>query len=134
MTELILQTDPLEFQNSRQSTKIIFLQQELLQAQDYARDLENIVKINKEALRIATAQQPKQAIKPKSPLSNDTVSTFDPSSNRDNTKNLHLLIEQLQEENSKLLEIIEKAKKERNVAQSKVLFQFPHNKLIKFRP
>ncbi len=122
MTELILQTDPLEFQNSRQSTKIIFLQQELLQAQDYARDLENIVRINKEALRIATAQQPKQPTKPKYPPINDTASTSDQSSNRDNLKTIQLLVEQLQEENSKFLEIIEKAKKERNVAQSKVFF------------
>jgi len=121
MTDLILQTDPLEFQNSRQSTKIIFLQQELQQAQDYARDLEHIVKINKEALRIATAQQPKQAPKPKSPMGNETASTVDTSSNRDNSKTLQLLVEQLQEENSKLLEIIEKAKKERNIAQSKAL-------------
>ncbi len=121
MTELILQTDPLEFQNSRQSTKIIFLQQELQQAQDYARDLEQIVKINKEALRIATIQQPKQAPKPKSPVGNETASTMDVSSNRDNSKTLQLLVEQLQEENSKFLEIIEKAKRERNIAQSKVI-------------
>lgn len=121
MTDLILQTDPLEFQNSRQSTKIIFLQQELQQAQDYARDLEQIVKINKEALRIATSQQPKQAPKPKSPMGNETASTFDASSSRDPSKTLQLLVEQLQEENSKLLEIIEKAKRERNIAQSKAL-------------
>jgi hypothetical protein len=121
MTDLILQTDPLEFQNSRQSTKIIFLQQELQQAQDYARDLEQIVKINKEALRIATSQQPKQAPKPKSPVGNETASTMDVSSNRDNSKTLQLLVEQLQDENSKFLEIIEKAKRERNIAQSKAL-------------
>jgi len=121
MTELILQTDPLEFQNSRQSTKIMFLQQELQQVQDYARDLEHIVKVNKEVLRIATSQQPRPNPKSKSPAQNESASTFDTSSNRDKEKNLQLLVEQLQEENIKLLEIIEKAKKERNTAQSKAL-------------
>lgn len=121
MTELILQTDPLEFQNSRQSTKIMFLQQELQQVQDYARDLEHIVKVNKEVLRIATSQQPRPNPKSKAPTQNESASTFDTSSNRDKEKNLQLLVEQLQEENIKLLEIIEKAKKERNTAQSKVL-------------
>lgn len=122
MTELILQTDPLEFQNSRQSTKIIFLQQELQQTQDYARDLEQIVRINKEALRIATYQQPKSSGKVKTPGSNDTTATtFDTNSNRETCKNLQLLVEQLQEENNKFLDIVEKAKKERNIAQSKVI-------------
>lgn len=120
MTDLILQTDPLEFQNSRQSTKIIFLQQELQQAQEYARDLEQIVKINKEALRIATSQQFKPISKSKLIASNDTASTVDTSSNRETVQTLQLLVEQLQEENGKFLEIVEKAKKERNIAQSKV--------------
>jgi hypothetical protein len=120
MTDLILQTDPLEFQNSRQSTKIIFLQQELQQAQEYARDLEQIVKINKEALRIATGQQFKPISKSKLITSNDTASTVDTSSNRETVQTLQLLVEQLQDENGKFLEIVEKAKKERNIAQSKV--------------
>ena len=120
MTELILQTDPLEFQNSRQSTKIMFLQQELQQVQDYARDLEHIVKVNKEVLRIATSQQSRPNLKGKSPAQNESASTFDTSSNRENQKSLQSLVEQLQDENVKLLEIIEKAKKERNTAQSKV--------------
>lgn len=117
MAELLLQTDPLEFQNSRQSTKIIFLQQELQQTQDYARDLEQIVKINKEALRIATNSKPGAKVK-SSPLADSNAQNV--PIDRETYQNLQSLVEQLQEENSKFLEIVEKAKKERNIAQSKV--------------
>ncbi len=121
MTDFILQTDPLEFQNTRQSTKITFLQNELKQLQDYVQDLEQVVKINKEALKIATGQHPQGNNRKKNPSPNDTTaSTIEASSNRGDQKNVHFLIEQLQEENIKLVEIIEKVKKERNVAQSKV--------------
>jgi hypothetical protein len=125
MTDFILQTDPLEFQNSRQSTKITFLQNELKQLQDYIQDLEQVVKINKEALKIATGQQPQSINKKKFPSPNDTTaSTIEVSSNRGDHKNMQFLIEQLQEENIKLIEIIEKVKKERNIAQSRVNFSF----------
>lgn len=118
MAEFLLQTDPLEFQNSRQSTKIIFLQQELQQAQDYARDLEQIVKINKEALRIATNSKPGAKLK-SSPLADSSAQNL--PIDRETHQNVQMLVEQLQEENSKFLEIVEKAKKERNIAQSKAL-------------
>jgi len=122
MTDFILPTDPLEFQTTRQSTKIAFLQNELKQLQDYVQDLEQVVKINKEALKIATGQHPQGNNKRKNLSPNDTTtSTIDASSNRGDNKNYQLLIEQLQEENMKLIEIIEKVKKERNIAQSKVL-------------
>jgi len=116
MTDFILQTDPLEFQNSRQSTKIMFLQQEVHQLQDHIKDLEHIVRINKEALKIATQQgQAKQALGNKSDNLNDETSTSFQN------KSLQSLVEHLQEENSRLLDIIEKVKKERNIAQSKAL-------------
>ncbi len=73
MTDFILHTDPLEFQNSRQSTKLVFLQQEIKQLQDHIQDLEQIIKINKEALRITTGQQNKQK---KGPSSNDTTASL----------------------------------------------------------
>ena len=120
MTEFILQTDPLEFQNTRQSTKIAFLQQEVQQLQDHIRDLEHVVRINKEALKIATSQQAAQA---KSRLGNHndtTASTIEPGPSRDEFRNVKLFADQMQEENAKLLVIIDKIKKERNIAQSKV--------------
>lgn len=117
MADFILQTDPLEFQNSRQSTKIMFLQQEVQQLQDHIKDLEHIVRINKEVLRIATTQQNSKTIQP--PLSTDT-STLDAASLLESNKSLQNLVDNLQEENVRLLDIIEKVKKERNVAQSKV--------------
>ena len=121
MTEFLLQTDPLEFQNTRQSTKINFLQQEVQQLQEHIQDLEQVVRINKEALRISTSQQSQALLKLKSASHNDTTaSTIDNTLSKDNVKGLQLLVDQLQEENTKLLEIIEKVKKERNIAQSKV--------------
>lgn len=119
MNDFILQTDPLEFQNSRQSTKLIFLQQEIKQLQDHIQDLEQIIRINKEALRITTSGQNNQ--KKKSIVPNDMSSTTMDSSPSKDAKNLQLVVKELQEENMKLLEIIEKVKKERNIAQSKVL-------------
>ena len=121
MTEFILQTDPLEFQNTRQSTKIAFLQQEVQQLQDHIRDLEHVVRINKEALKIATTQQANAQSKLKLGNHNDTTaSTIEHGPSRDEFKNLKLFADQMQEENGKLLEIIDKIKKERNIAQSKV--------------
>jgi len=118
MNDFILQTDPLEFQNTRQSTKIIFLQQEIKQLQDHIQDLEQIIRINKEALKITTANQSNQ--NKKSITQNDTTSTTIDDSTTKDTKNLQLLVKELQEENMKFLEIIDKVKKERNIAQSKV--------------
>jgi len=123
MTEFILQTDPLEFQNSRQSTKIMFLQQEVHQLQDHIKDLENIVRINKEVLKIATSpqNQPSSKPQPTGSQNDNTCNTVDTSSNTLSYKSLQNLVENLQEENSRLLDIIEKVKKERNIAQSKVI-------------
>ncbi len=121
MTDFILQTDPLEFQNSRQSTKIMFLQQEVHQLQDHIKDLEHIVRINKEALKIAT--QHGQASLKSQALANrsdNTNNANDETSASFQNKSLQSLVDHLQEENSRLLDIIEKVKKERNIAQSKV--------------
>jgi hypothetical protein len=121
MSEFILQTDPLEFQNTRQSTKIAFLQQEVQQLQDHIQDLEQVVRINKEALKIASIQQGQIPTKQKAGNHNDTTaSTIENGLSQAQYKNTQLLAEHLQEENMKLLEIIDKIKKERNIAQSKV--------------
>ena len=121
MTDFILQTDPLEFQNSRQSTKIMFLQQEVHQLQDHIKDLEHIVRINKEALKIATQQgQANLKSQALANRSDNTNNANDETSASYQNKSLQSLVEHLQEENSRLLDIIEKVKKERNIAQSKV--------------
>ena len=117
MADFILQSDPLEFQNSRQSTKIMFLQQELQQLQDHVKDLEHIVRINKEALRIATGPQIQTPSKSK-PLGISDTNVTDVTDER--SQALQTLVNHLQEENGRLLDIIEKVKTERNVAQSKV--------------
>ena len=122
MAEFILQSDPLEFQNSRQSTKIMFLQQELQQLQDHVKDLEGVVRINKEALKIATGQLA-PILKGKyssGPLNDNTNSINENSSTQEQTKVFQSLVEHLQEENMRLLDIIDKVKQERNIAQSKV--------------
>ena len=121
MTEFILNADPLEFQNTRQSTKITFLQQEVVQLQDHIKDLEQVVRMNKEALRIATSQQFQMISKCVN--QNDTTgSTMDSAISQNYSKNLQQLVEQLQEENLKLLDILEKVKEERNIAQSRVAY------------
>jgi hypothetical protein len=114
MTEFILQTDPAEFQNTRQSTKMMFLQQEISQLQDHIKDLEQIIRMNKDALKIATTPDKDPKKKNFNP-SESIASTNDTIVQKDSK-----LVQFLQEENYKLLEIIEKVKKERNVAQSKV--------------
>lgn len=119
MAEFILHTEPLEFQNTRQSTKIGFLQQEVAQLQDHVRDLEQVVRMNKEALKIATSQH-FQMISKRGNQNDTTGSTIDSAISQNYSKSLQQLVEQLQEENSKLLDIIEKVKEERNIAQSRV--------------
>ena len=122
MTDLILQADPLEFQNSRQSTKIMFLQQELAQVQDHVKDLEHIVRINKEALKIAMSQQiqdPSKGKKANSILSSND-STADNTISNEKYLAVQKLCEYFQEENTRLLDMIDNVKKERNIAQSKV--------------
>lgn len=118
MADFILQSDPLEFQNSRQSTKIMFLQQELQQLQDHVKDLEHIVRINKEALRIATGPQIQTPSRSKTLGASSEMNATDVTDDR--SQALQTLVNQLQEENVRLLDIIEKVKSERNVAQSKV--------------
>lgn len=122
MSDVILQTHPLEFQNSRQATKITYLQHEIGHLQDNVRDLEELVRINKEAMKIVTNQYSQANNKTKSSSQDDiTASTIDQHSSPQSNKNFYALSEQLTEENARLMEIIQKLKKDRAVAQSKVL-------------
>ena len=129
MTEFILQNDILEFQNTRQSTKITFLQQEIRQLQDYIKDLEQMVQINKEALKLSLYQTPAYSNQhnsnTKSKTGNDTTSSInDPYSNRESHKSLQAIFDQLIDENSKLIQTVDRLTKERIVAQSKVKLIF----------
>lgn len=120
-SEVILQTHPLEFQNARQATKIAYLQQEIKYLQDTIKDLEQLSKINKEALKLITNQSSPEKTQLKNVSQEDTASsTFDNRSSPQINKGFHALYENLQEENAKLLEVIKKLKKERSIAQSKV--------------
>jgi len=122
MSEVILQTHPLEFQNSRQATKITYLQHEIVHLQDNVRDLEELVRINKEAMKIMSNQYSQSNNKTKSSSQEDiTSSTIDHHSSPQSNKNFYALSEQLQEENARLLEMIQKLKKDRAIAQSKAL-------------
>lgn len=134
MGDFILPNDTLEFQNQRQSIKISYLQQELKQLQEHVQDLENIIKLNKEALRIAvnggTQQQPNRM---------RSVAAGNESTNRSedittviDNKGLHMLIDQLQLENIRLLHIIDKVTKQRNQAQSQVPIAKPENFLYNY--
>lgn len=113
----------LESQNQRQFIKINYLQQEVRQLQEYVQDLEQIGKLNKEALRIATSggSAPPPNTRPKLA----TTTSGNESSNRSDefaieNKSLQAVIEHLQQENARLYQIIDKVTRERNVAQSKV--------------
>jgi len=122
VSDLIVQSHPLEFQNSRQATKIAYLQQEIKYLQDTVKDLEQLTKINKEALKLVSNQSTPEKSQQKCMSQEDaTASTFDTRSSPQSTKEFQALNENLQEENSKLLEMIEKLKRERTVAQSKAL-------------
>jgi len=47
MTDFILTTDPHDMSHQKQSTKMVFLQNEIKQLQEHVQDLEQIIKINK---------------------------------------------------------------------------------------
>lgn len=115
----------LEAQNQRQAIKINYLQQEVRQLQEHVQDLEQIMKLNKEALRIATsggnASQPNNRLKiALTTTGNESTNRSDELTATSDNKNLHALIEQLQLENTRLYHVIDKVTRERNIAQSKV--------------
>ena len=123
MGDLILQTEPVEFQHSKQTTKMGFLHQEIRQLQDQVKDLQEIVKFNKEVIKIALNPTSSRGISAKGKTninSNETAITFNEGSSTPDTKCNPALLETVQEENAYLLDIITKLIDERNLAQSKV--------------
>lgn len=125
MTDYILQSDPLEFQNNRQSTKISYLQNEVLHLQDHVKDLEHLLKVNKEALKLMNSPSSSYICsKTKVCSQNDlTETTIDNRLLQEHGKNYKLLYEQSHEENLRLFTMIEKLKTERTIAQTKVGLQ-----------
>lgn len=128
MGDLILQTEPVEFQYSKQTTKMAFLHQEIRQLQEYIHDLENVVKLNKEALKIAVSPADNSPhTKSKSRYGhNDTISTgaftneASTVAEKANIANLQQVIEHLNQENTLLLTTAQRLRKEREMAESRV--------------
>ena len=107
MTDYILKSEVTEHISNRQTAKILFLQQELHQAQDQIKDLEYMLKLNKEALRLSIEEKTNENIA-QSP-------EFMTSENKENAINSYFI-----EENKRLSSRIEALTKERNLAQSRV--------------
>ena len=122
MTAYIL-TEPLEYQNSRKTSKINHLQLDVSQAQDLASDLEQMLQMNRDALKISLlpfAQYNQHESKFKTNQNNDmTLSTIE-NTTREVGKNIFVQIEQYYDDNSKLYSQINSLIQERNLAQSKV--------------
>ena len=121
MSEYILYSDPLEVQNNRQATKISYLQKEVSHLQDHVKDLEHLLQVNRETLKIMNSSSSQVSSKNKLSSQNDlTESTIDNRLTIDHSKNFRILYEQSQEENSRLFNMVEKLKTERTLAQTKV--------------
>lgn len=128
MGDLILQTEPAEFQYSKQSTKMAFLHQEIRQLQEYINDLENVVKLNKDAMRIAISGPANQATQNKLHKgNNDTISTSASANegsivtDKANIISMQQIIDHLHQENISLLNAAQRLRKEREMAESRVL-------------
>lgn len=100
--------------NNKHLAKISFLQQEVKQLQDYINDLKYMLKLNKEAMRIL--------LNSKASNSNDNEKTESniSTSNLGNNNFPKSLLDQLFEENNRLIKSVDMLIKERNIAQSKV--------------
>lgn len=102
MGDFILQTEPVDLHHHKQSTKVSYLQQENRQLNEHIADLEQMIRLNKDALRVSVSTQ------------------YSKDQSIPGVKNYYLILEKLQQENMKLHGIIEKLRKDRDLAQSKV--------------
>ena len=121
MTEIKYETLKTESQNLiNQNLKILYLQDEVKQLHEKIFDLEEMLKLNKDALKISlnlTSSSPPTCKK----LANSN-STQDKSNEESNSeKSFKGIISHMDQENSRLLKSIDKLTKERNAAQSKAL-------------
>jgi hypothetical protein len=104
-----------------QNHKILYLQNEIKQLHEKIYDLEEMVRLNKEAMKVALnlTSTPLLCKKPTTSNSNQDKSTKEEESSSE--KSLKNIIFHLDQENSRLLKTIDKLTKERNAAQSKAL-------------
>ena len=105
MTDYILKSEVTEHISNRQTAKILFLQQELAQAQDQIKDLNYMLQLNKEALRLSIQEKTENQGSPE----------FSGNLGKENAINSYFI-----EENKRLSNRIEDLTKERNLAQSRV--------------
>ena len=109
-----------------QTLKFEFLQQEIRQLRDHIRDLEEVIRLNKDALKTATCSgftipQSYKSSTIKSSDADGIPLDLNERSDLIETKMGNRLVDTLQEENAHLLETIRKLINERNLAQSKVI-------------
>lgn len=109
MGDNILKSEVTEHISNRQTAKILYLQQELVQANDQIKDLEYMLKLNKEALRLSIEETPSKT---------DQI-TLDMPSLEPKSKEF-AIISYFLEENKRLTIKNEILSKGRNLAQSRV--------------
>ena len=96
-----------------QNIKIIFLNKEIQQLNDKIMDLEEMLNLNKEALKSALNNKFEPKTNSERKLSNDNE-----------LSSCRVIIMNLQKENEILTKNIEKINKERNICQTQVIFYF----------
>lgn len=117
---MILGTEVNEFVSNRQNSKIQYLQQENNQLQEYARDLENALRLNKQAMKIMQESMSKRKCDEGASTSMSTTmqSTYE---TKQQLERYELLIRNLSEENSQLLETLSRVQKTTTTTTTKVL-------------
>jgi hypothetical protein len=105
MADYILKSEVTEHISNRQTAKILYLQQELAQAQDQIKDLNYMLQLNREALRLSIQEKQDQGCSPDFPNTNT----------KENAINSYFI-----EENKRLSSKIDSLTKERNLSQSRV--------------
>ena len=119
--DFLLHTTPIEHDSGQHSAKITYLQQENKYLQDYVKDLEQVIQINKETLKIMSSQSFPVGSRSKICSEDDTTASIMENRNSPcKSKSFYAMYEQLQEENSRLLSIIEKLKQSRADSQTRV--------------
>ncbi|KAL4455648.1 hypothetical protein ABPG73_014898 [Tetrahymena malaccensis] len=123
--EQYTQANSLKSSNlNRKSTKIEYLSQENIQLKEEIQELQNMLRLNKEALKIAVngvgnTSPGSDNLQVQSTKGKTTDSRGGQSQSGDNPKALNMVLHALYEENSALSRKIEKLTEERNIAQSK---------------
>lgn len=104
-----------------QNLKILYLQDEISQLHEKIFDLEEMLKLNKDALKVSLNLTASSSISKKQTNSNSTQDKSTKEEESSSEKSLKSIIFHLDQENGRLLRSIDKLSKERNAAQSKAL-------------